>query len=173
MSEHEHGSTQLSEAGRARRDAILERATGELIATHTRRRRRRIISAACAWFLVIAGCTAAAISVGSNARIAEQRDRHELVQSPAPALGDVESSAHGPTDADQSRPEHPAVRIVHVQTDDTASDRYAVNTPFHIDRMDDETLLAVLASMDRPAGLIYIEGRARLTRDVTDDAPPF
>ena len=65
-----------------------------------------------------------------------------------------------------SEPRHSIITIV--RTDPSILERYVSHTTSKIESINDETLLASLASLGRPAGLIRYDGRVRLTTDVTD-----
>ncbi len=145
----------LSPAGIARREAMLEELVEVVKGTHRARRRRRQA-------LALGGCTSlllALIWVG-------------LPGASGPR--DVPSIAGQPPEARQERapaPEHPQRHLcvtTIVQTDPSVLERYRVQPTSHIVRMDDQMLLATLASINRPAGLIRFGDRVRLSAPVTD-----
>ena len=58
-----------------------------------------------------------------------------------------------------------------IRTDPGVLDRYAARPATRVRIIDDDELLAELAAMNRPAGLIRMGGEVRLTADVVD--PPL
>ncbi len=58
--------------------------------------------------------------------------------------------------------------ITIVRTDPNILERYVSRSSSKVEQLSDETLLAMLASLERPTGLIRYDGRVRLTADVTD-----
>ena len=71
----------------------------------------------------------------------------------------------GPAPGAASRA-RPLIQIVH--TTPGVHDRLASDAGTTIERLDDTALLELLDGIGRPAGLIEIEGRVRLTADITD-----
>ena len=64
-------------------------------------------------------------------------------------------------------PRHSVITIV--RTDPNILERYVSRSSSMVEQLSDETLLAMLASLGRPTGLIRYDGRVRLTTNVTDD----
>lgn len=153
----------LSAAGRARRDAILHAAVQELRVTQARRRRRRRFAAAAVWCAVITVSAMAAMTISDRSRT------DVVTRAVAQHPRDESQSESQPRAPQQPRAHQAAVRIVQVHTRPDAAQRYAVHTPTRVDRIDDDALVTLLASINRPAGLMYVNGRAQLTRDVTDE----
>lgn len=124
---------------------------------HRRRFRRRSLATV---ILVICAGTLAYFTFG--------RDN----VTPAPQfVRDVEGGsaldAHREASPEKTVPRRSIITIV--RTDPNILERYVSHTPSKFESMSDETLLASLASLGRPTGLIRYDGRVRLTANVTDD----
>jgi hypothetical protein len=152
----------LSEQGAARRDAILHDLIGTMQIIHRRRRiRRRAVLTGLPLLLVglaIAWIRLAPATVGrstSSPSIA-QTDRTAPADTPEPA-----------------RTANVLAIMEFVQTDPEIVARMSVPPGSAAEILSDQQLVASLAAMDRPAGLIRNAGRAWLTRSVVDspDAP--
>ncbi len=72
-----------------------------------------------------------------------------------------------------------SLRVECVATSFDAVNRWAIRSaspgggaPGRIERIGDDDLLATLASIGRPTGLVRMSGRAWLTRDVADEINP-
>jgi hypothetical protein len=143
---------QLSEAGQMRRDAML----GDLLLamdTHHRRRHtiRRTVSV-CGALLLIAGAAAYIITAaGANAPITA----HSIV-----ATNTQESIAPSPA---------PGMLIARIDTDPTVLDRYRMANASSAIILSDTDLLESLREINRPAGLVRMEGEVWLTASVVDD----
>ena len=133
----------LSPAGAARRDEILRRAT-EAMAERGRARRRRRRAAA----LALVALPAAALAL-LRAPTAPAPARIVADATPAPAM-DL------------------ATDLVRVATPAGILDRYRAAPPPAVVVIDDRGLVETLREIDRPAGVIRIDGRALLTAAVTD-----
>ena len=147
----------LSSAAQARREAILTLAI-EAMTSHRRRlRRRRRITAGGAGVLAL--LCAALIAV----RLANPS--HRSASAPQKIAG-IEAPADHPD---------PTTDIAHdsnfriVRTDSSATDRYIVRTPKPIEHLSDDELVQLLAVINRPAGVIHVDGRVQLTARIVDD----
>lgn len=136
----------LSGAGRARRDALLPVLEAAVVREGRRRRVRRYAmrSATAAVLLAVGVGLVANWPSSQNQRLAGR------------------GSAEGPREA--------AGRVVTLHSRPGVLDRYVVATSFNPAdyTMDDRTLVDTLAAIGRPAGLIRVSGRIRLTNPVTD-----
>jgi hypothetical protein len=136
----------LSEAGRARRDAML----GELLGALAEMRRQRILRRRAAAGLCVALLIAAA------AMVALSLERQPTV----PSIGERNVKVvPAPT---------PAPLIVRVASDPGALERHRALPRRIVRRLGDDELLRALVAIDRPAGLIRLGDRVRLTAPVTD-----
>jgi hypothetical protein len=149
---HEPEGT-LSAAGERRRDAMLGTLVDEMKALHRRRRARRRIAGAATLAVLAIGLTVTFTVLPTAGPPAEPPT--VIVEAPAP--GDI-------------APAVAATGITVVRTDPDILDRYRAAP---VDRsgiipLDDDALLVVLASMDRPAGLIRRGDHTWLTTEVTD-----
>ena len=145
---------QLSTAGLARREAMLDELFVVMRHTHRAHRARRQVLAA-------GGCVCVLLAIGWMALSG--------VSMPSDAPRIAESPANGPRAVQHaSVPQRrPAVTQI-VQTDPSVLERYCARPVGVVVRMDDRTLLNTLASIDRRAGLIHFGEQVRLTRPVTD-----
>lgn len=127
--------------------------------SHHQRRRIRRRSLATAFLMICAG-TVALLMLGRN------------YMPPAPPVASEIESSSSPTGLPQPFPvatesRHSIITIV--RTDPDILERYVMRPSFKIETISDETLLASLASIGRPTGLIRYDGRVMLAKDVTDD----
>lgn len=155
----QHNVDPLSPEGQSRRDAMLSDMLRLVNVTRARRRRRRQ-AASAATMLVLA---IALIRVGQYAgpidRHAENRDAGG--RGPAHAMS---------TGVLVERVADSGVHLTErIRDDATIVERFQSDTPRRIIWLDDEGLLAELASMRRPSGLVRYGGQIRLTAAVTDD----
>lgn len=139
---------------RSRRDTLRESLIDEMKSHHIRRRsRKRLLATACLMLLV-------GVLMIPMIRNLNQTD--PIAKSPEPMAG--------PRVEEPALVRLPSVQIRMVSTDKNILERYAASpAPGLIERIDDQTLLATLAAMDRPTGLVRSEGRVWLTSDVTDE----
>ena len=125
---------------------------------HQRRRYRRNVIATA--LLVISTGTFAFLMFG----------RSNMLPPPPVAIHDggnfPRDSLPQPTPG-ISGPRHSIITIV--RTDPDILQRYVSHPTSKIKSISDETLLASLASIGRPTGLIRYDGRVMLAKDVTDD----
>ncbi len=165
--QHDHDRTPaLSEAGEARRDAMLV----ELQRTMRRRQERlSAVRRTCGTGLLV-------ILLG----IAIFLQSRPPAPSPAPTPQIVEL----PPGIAPEQPE-PRSRIVRIDTDADVVSRYAITPTLRPDVMltsqdgylanviyvDDSTLLDLLDEMGRPTGIVRMDGRITLTNAVTDPMP--
>ena len=63
----------------------------------------------------------------------------------------------------------PALQIVRVRTDSRAADRLRASVASSATHISDDDLLATLAALDRPAGMVRSDNRVWLTRAVADE----
>ncbi|MCA9290787.1 MAG: hypothetical protein KDA25_06640 [Phycisphaerales bacterium] len=149
---HAATSPELSAAGAARRERMLEDILGDMVARHRRRRvRRRAIGAA---MVVIALAVVVA----------------PLVRTPPAPMSTPSPSLARQADA--------SVRIRIVQSDpDVVARLAAPSSPGLVRRIDDDELVRTLVEVHRPAGLIRVGTEVRLSAAVTgvdliQPAPP-
>lgn len=125
---------------------------------HQRRRTRR--RALATMILVISAGTLAILALGRNN------------VTPAPPVASDDGGGSPRATLPQPSPEITEPRhsiITIVRTDPDILERYVPSATSKIETLSDETLLASLASLGRPTGLIRYDGQVRLTNDVTDD----
>ena len=145
----------LSPAGIARREAMLEELVEVVKRTRRVRRRRRQV-------LALGGCVSlllALIWVGLPGA-SGPRDAPPIAQQTPEAQQEVAPAPEVPQ-------RHLCVTTV-VQTDPSVLERYRVQATSRVVHMNDQMLLATLASINRPAGLIRFGDRVRLSAPVTD-----
>lgn len=172
----------LTPAGTVRREAMLADLVRGMHRTHrARRARRRTLMALC--FVLGAG-----LVVRFAFRSADPFDRgRAIVEQQAPVTKDLNTvprsdfSVDGAPDPLHSATESRVVVIVVpgptsefriaslVHTDPSTVDRLAARPESLIERIDDDTLLTLLARIRRPAGLIRIGDQVALTAPVTDE----
>lgn len=125
---------------------------------HQRRRTRRHVLATV--ILVISSVALAFLAF----------DRNNVNPTP-PVASDIDSDFPRTTlpqpSPEITEPRHSIITIV--RTDPDILQRYVPRPSSKVETISDETLLASLASLGRPTGLIRYDGRVRLTADVTDD----
>ncbi len=136
----------LSPMGVARRDAMLPDLIDAMQRLHCRRRRRKRIAA-------ISTLTGMAVICALSVRLAQ-------IAPPMAPAPHAANPVHAPVGS----------IITVVQTDRSTLDRHRPATSFSAILIDDQSLLDVLAEIDRPAGLIRMDGQVRLTAVPTD--PP-
>ena len=146
---------QLSDAGQARRDAML----GELISVmeqhHRRRKLRRSVAACGAAALLVACGLYYAASANTNVpAMSQQIAQHTLA-------GDCEVES-------QIEPAIAAVHITRVETEPGIADRYRAEASNMVVCVNDVELLETLRRFDRPAGLVRMGGEVFLTASVVD-----
>ena len=136
---------ELSDAGEARRDRILERA---LAAQRWRVRRRRSVQGAGGALAVVAVVLAARTSIAPPA---------------AAPSGTTDPIAHAPRDpAPAARP-----RVEIVSTSHADYERLtARGDAGAVDVIGDEELLELLRGAGRPAGIVRVQGRVEVVGDV-------
>lgn len=150
----QHDVDPLSPEGRSRRDAMLADMLRLVDVTRARRRRRRQAASAATMLLV-------ALALLRLGRFAEPDEPRSAVRSPSPAPS---------TAFTVERVADSGLRFTErIRDDATIVERIQTDAPRRIIWLDDEGLLAELASMSRSAGLVRRDGRARLTALVTDE----
>ena len=135
----DHERSQLTPTGEARREQMLDELLGTMQQIHHRRRVRRRLVGVAAMLLVLAGVAWV---------VASQRS---FVDRPKPLIVENQPSEEVP---DLPAPE-PLIRLAR---------RTGV-----IRTVDDDELVALLAQLDRPAGIVRSEGEIWLTNGVTDE----
>lgn len=127
MSERER--SQLTPAGEARREAMLDELVGTMQRVHHGRRVRRRVASALAVLTIVAGI---AWVIGSQLPVNDRGQTWIADNQQQPQLPD------------------------------------APQTGRRIQMLDDHELVALLAQLDRPAGIVRSEGEIWLTNAVTD-----
>lgn len=154
----------LSRIGQARRGAMLGELTEYMQRVHGARRRRRRVGAACGVAVVVFGLAVLALS-GTPAR----NDPPGRGDSPLAGRDHTVSQPDSSVDGDVPAPRDGVGCVIRiVQTDPAVLERYRARPAARAILLDDQELLATLAAMNRPAGLIRYQGRAWLTASVTD-----
>jgi hypothetical protein len=143
---HLDQTDQLSPQGQARSEAMLHELVGFM---HTNRRRRTERKTLIAGVLFIALTSAIALTALTTVN---------TLNMPRPLLPNDRSSVLS----------HASNQFEIVPTSPGIADRYRANVIARVERLDDRSLLNVLAQLNRPTGLIRSEGRTWLTQDVTD-----
>jgi hypothetical protein len=143
---------QLSELGRARRDAMLGELVGVMQQHHRQRKLRRSVAAIGATVLLVACGLYYAASANSNmpaapARIVQHEPVEETAPLPSPAV---------------------VVRIARVETQPGIAERYRAEASNIVVAIDDTELLETLQRYDRPTGLVRMGGEVFLTASVVD-----
>ena len=148
----------LSPQGLSRRESMLAELTAAMTEIHRRRRRRRRAAGGIAGIAVLVLAALAVqllLSSRSNPNLTPGPDSEKLAEAlpvePSP-IDDVEPPC--------------VIRIV--RTDPNILKRLELDPEPSVVNLDDDALLAALAALDRPAGLIRQDGKVRLTRMVTD-----
>lgn len=140
----------------ARRDAMLRELTAAMQNLHQRRRRRKRIAATLTLMLLLGGVLVLALP------------RQTTQQGPqqGPQLAHETQPQIQPSPEEQTR----RVEIILVGTDPDIMQRYAANdAPRLVQMIDDDELLAALAAIDRPTGIIRTPEAVWLTAAVTDE----
>ncbi len=151
---HDPPSEPLSQAGQARREAMLDELVAVVSQTHRARRlRRHVLGSGVVVCLVLLLMRLGLPGAGGL-------DDGRLLVNRTPD----ERRVVTPTEA----PRRSGCVTVLVQTDPTVVDRYRARTTGLAVRMDDRMLLNALASINRPTGLIRFGDSLRLTAPVTD-----
>ena len=147
-------SPRLSPEGRARRDAMLPDLIGAMHELHQKRHRRRRAGA-------VALLAVGAVVIGMVA----------VPRSPsAPRLADRTSPAVTPAPAPESNETAPAWEIVRASR--VAPDWIVrASRPTRVELIDDATLIAEMAAMNQPTGVIRMGDDVWLTREPADAAP--
>ncbi|HUU82431.1 MAG TPA: hypothetical protein VM243_02900 [Phycisphaerae bacterium] len=144
----------LSPTGRDRREAMLDELVRTMERTHRNRRtRRRVLgttAVVCLLLLLVRLALPEASTPGSEPQITRNDATVSDPIEPPPA------------------PRRPAVVTVLVQTDPSVLDRFRAQPTHRVVRIDDSQLVATLASINRPAGLIRFGDSLRLSTAVTD-----
>lgn len=138
----------LTAAGQRRREAMLGELTAELHQVRRQRAVRRGIVGIASVVLLVSG--AVTVARLPTARVPRAPLAHQPAATPRPA---------------------PAERVIQItSTDMEILDRWSPpkRDGFRVEPIDDDTLLRRLAEIGRPAGLIRMDGRARLSAAVTD-----
>lgn len=151
----------LTKSGRERRDAMLSELTQAMERVQARRARRRRAATTAMVILLSAGVV---YTIADSDRALDrngEQSRHDVAANDTRANSqDSEPIAAPARDS--------SIRIV--RTDRTVLDRYRANpTRSHVQTLSDDELLDTLARLDRPVGLIRMEGRTMLTGLVADD----
>lgn len=153
MSKHDHARENNAAT---QRDAMLQELIASMQALHTRRRRRKRIGAMCILVAMLGGVMLLALP---QHRTAEQPSR----------VQQIAEQTHEPEHHDKPHAEPRRVNIAIVSTDPDAVQRYAVgDVPRIVQIVNDDQLLASLAAVGRPTGLIRSENAVWLTAAVTD-----
>lgn len=142
---------ELTPVGQRRREAMLE----ELIRTMRTVHRRRWIRRGLAF------ASLPALALGAVAALWLARNE---VKPSAPLL------VHQNDAPKVASPRRSASTIVRVQSDPSLLERYRAASRHHAIVLDDDSLLAALDALNRPAGIIRTASGAWLTRPVADDA---
>jgi len=150
----------LSAAGQARRDAMLGDLLGSMRRVHARRRARRVGAAGLA-VVACVGIGVVALRPSSPAASNDPAPRTvespRIAESPRPRVAPV-------------APSGPVIEYAEVRTDDSSLDRLRARRSGVIERIGDDALLATLADLGRPTGLIRTAGGVRVADAVVD--PP-
>ena len=128
----------LSDAGRERREQILQIAIG---AARSRRRRRRATRALCVIAIL-------SLAIGP------------MLHRSHPANLPIAQKA-GSHDA----PQYSQVLIEQIPTDPTIADRLSVTPDPRWQQLTDDDLLQSLAAAGRPGGLVHVDGQTILVTD--------
>lgn len=139
---------ELSPTGRARRDAMRAHLVGEV--SH-RRRRRTVVRVGA-----IAALVAIAVVVGRGL-VDDARDGEPDTPQPVPTVAGETADPGG---------------IAIVRDDESILARVAATADRSVTTVDDDELLRLLASADRPTGLVRSGNRVMLTRHVADPLTP-
>ncbi len=139
----EHNEQPLTQAGRARRDAMLDELIPKMRCIHQARSARRTVIASIGAATVIL-----CLSVLNPPR------HYQIAKSIVPD-GRLYSAQ---TDE--------IVQIV--RSNPAVMERFVVDAPSQVEFIDDVSLLETLAAIDRPSGLVRSGGRSWLTANVTD-----
>lgn len=135
---NEHERGQLTPDGEARREAMLDELVGAMQRVHHGRRVRRRATSALAVLAIFAGM---AWVIGSQSPDSD-RTQTQIASNPPPRqLPDATGT-------------EPLIRL---------AQRTGV-----VRMVDDDELVALLAQLDRPAGIVRSEGEIWLTNAVTD-----
>ena len=144
----------LSTDGEARRDAMLDHLVRVVSARHRNRHRRRRRLAAGGIFTALIVLVLLAYVDGRR---------------PARFAGPLEDPRKSASFEGQRQVRRsPGCETLVVQTSTSVLARYQASTANHTVRINDGTLLEMLAAMGRPAELIHKDGRTRLSVPVTD-----
>jgi hypothetical protein len=142
-------TARVSSASLEQREAMLADLLNGMRQLHRRRRIRRKLT------------TAAIVPAIMLAAIFVFRGAPTRTPSPPAQIVHVQAAVHQ------------SAVILQVQTDPSLLDRYRATAKPAATSIDDQLLLATLAQLNRPAGLIQTHERAWLTRPVADDALPW
>lgn len=147
----------------ARRETLLHDLLDEMARHHRRRKIRRAIA-----------IPAAALAVAATVALSAERGAEAPV-APGPSIAGVGSSGAASDGSEAlvaaEASARKAIAVAWVRTDPAVVDRLSVAPrPSRVERLTDEELLATLAGIGRPTGLIRIGNETRLTRAVTDEA---
>ncbi len=153
MSDDAKQAGNLSEAGMQRRTRMLDELIEEVRSQRQKRRRRRRMGAISLGLVLI---TTVAAVLWPRQTFPPHSPPHaqQSVVAPEPTLEHLEEP-------------HPTAspRVIIVRTDPEILHRYAAPTTLrYVQFLSDEELLAALAQMDRPAGLVRVGEVAWLTQ---------
>ncbi len=135
---NEHERSQLTPHGEARREAMLGELVGSMQRVHHGRRVRRRAAGALAVLAIFAGI---AWVIGSQSPVSDRSQPRIVEKQPQQQVPDASTA-------------EPLIRL---------AQRTGV-----IRTVDDEELVALLAQLERPAGIVRSEGDIWLTNAVTD-----
>lgn len=135
---NEHERSQLTPDGEARREAMLDELVGVMQRVHHGRRVRRRVGSALAVVAIFAGI---AWVIGSQLTVGDRVVPQIVVERPP-----------------QQVPDAPRTKLLIQPAQRTGVVRM----------VDDDELVALLAQLDRPAGIVRSEGEIWLTNAVTD-----
>lgn len=149
----------LSDEGAAKRDAILENATAAMVKHHRTRRRKRVAIATAGMIVLVSG--GVVVSMQMTETTATPGRVEYIVKVPIA----VNELVQEPEEAYDST----AVEWRIVRSDSNIADQYKVRTASLVERIDNAELAQALNAIDRPAGVISIDGHVRLTQNVVDE----
>ncbi len=135
---NEHERSQLTPDGEARREAMLDELVGAMQRVHHGRRVRRRVASALAVVAIVAGI---AWVIGSQSPVSDRSPPQIVERQPQ-----------------QQVPNAPRTKPLIQLAQRTGVVRM----------VDDDELVALLAQLDRPAGIVRSEGEIWVTNAVTD-----
>jgi hypothetical protein len=176
---NDHENQPLSEAGAARRDAMLGELTGFMDRRHRAKqiRRRTVTTAGVAGLLLVTvtlivrtpGAPVAPEQIDPPGDIAQGHVDDTPVPPPIDPMP-VTDDAPAPV---APVPQGPT--IAYVKSDPAQIESMIIRTAeaSRVQRLTDEEFLQAMAEIGRPTGLIRMEGRVWTSEDVTDPLPPL